>query len=141
MEGRRLLTRPGPAVFSVVRGATRRRAAQRRIRPLTTLANRPNSALIVIDVQKGVVADAARRDAVVGTIGGLVDKARADGAPVVWVQHISQELVKGSDPWRIVPELSPREGEPVIEKTYGGRLRGDQPGGRCWPSGAWAGCW
>ena len=86
---------------------------------MTTLANRPNTALIVIDAQVGVVAGAPRRDAVVATIGALVERARRDGVPVVWVQHISEELAKGSDAWRIVPELSPQAGEPVIEKRYG----------------------
>jgi nicotinamidase-related amidase len=38
---------------------------------------------------------------------------------VVWVQHSSQGLARGSDPWRIVPELTPADTEPLVEKTYG----------------------
>jgi nicotinamidase-related amidase len=86
---------------------------------MTTLANRPNTALLVIDVQNGVVANAHAREAVVANIAILVDAARSDGTPVIWVQHISEQLAKGSDPWRIVPELSPRDAEPLIEKRYG----------------------
>lgn len=86
---------------------------------MTTLPDRPNTALIVIDVQNGVVARSPNRDAVVAHIATVVDKARAGGAPVIWVQHNSEQLVKDSDPWRIVPELVPAPGEPVIHKRYG----------------------
>jgi nicotinamidase-related amidase len=86
---------------------------------MTTLADRPNTALLVIDVQNGVVKSAHDREAVVANIGGLVGKARREHVPVVWVQHSSDELTRGSDVWRIVPELEPREAEPLVEKTYG----------------------
>ncbi len=86
---------------------------------MTTLENRPNTALLVIDVQNGVVEKAHERDAVVANIAGLVEKAREKEVPVVWVQHFSDELAKGSDRWRIVPELVPGDAEPLIEKSYG----------------------
>jgi len=86
---------------------------------MTTLENRPNTALLVVDVQTGVVADAHARDAVVANVGSLVDRARREEIPVVWVQHSDEELARGSDEWRIVPELKPDESEPLIEKNYG----------------------
>jgi nicotinamidase-related amidase len=86
---------------------------------MTTLEDRPNTALLVIDVQNGVVGGAYERDAIVANIRGLVEKARVERVPVVWVQHSDEELVKGSDDWRIVPELDPGENEPLIEKNYG----------------------
>ena len=86
---------------------------------MTTLPNRPNTALIIIDVQNGVVARSPDRDAVVGQIAGLVAKARASEIPVIWVQHISADLPKGSDKGRIVPELVPDPAESLIEKHYG----------------------
>jgi len=86
---------------------------------LTTLQGRPNTALLVIDVQNGVVADSYERDAVVATIAGVVDKARQDGVPVVWVQHSDENLERGSDKWQIVPELKPAESDPLVEKNYG----------------------
>jgi nicotinamidase-related amidase len=86
---------------------------------VTTLAGRPNSALLVIDVQKGVVAEAHERDAVVANIGSLVEQARRANVPVIWVQHSDDGLERGSEDWRIVPELSPAEGEPLVEKSYG----------------------
>lgn len=86
---------------------------------MTTLQNRPNTALIVVDVQNAVVGGALRRDGVVGNICALVDRARREGVPVVWVQHSDEGLIRGSDDWQIVPELSPADGEPRVDKHYG----------------------
>jgi len=85
---------------------------------MTTLDNRPNTALLVIDVQNGVVSEAHERDAIVANIGTVVDKARATDTPVVWVQHSSDNLQPGSEQWKIVPELSPDESEPLVQKRY-----------------------
>ena len=86
---------------------------------MTTLENRPNTALLVVDVQNGVVAGAHERAAVVTNIGRLVEKARREQVPVVWVRHSDEQLAEGSDDWRIVPELDPGEAEPLVEKNYG----------------------
>jgi nicotinamidase-related amidase len=86
---------------------------------MTTLENRPNTALLVIDVQTGVVSEAHERDAVVANVGSLVEKARRERVPVVWVQHSDKGLERGSDNWRIVPELSRDNDEPLVEKNYG----------------------
>jgi nicotinamidase-related amidase len=85
---------------------------------MTTLQNRPNTALVVIDVQNGVVEGAFERDAVVANVGALVEKARQEDVPVVWVQHNSKFLEKGSDSWQWVPELAPDEAEPRIDKSF-----------------------
>jgi nicotinamidase-related amidase len=86
---------------------------------MTTLEKRPNTALLVIDVQNGVVEGAHERDAVVANIGQLVEKAREEGVPVVWVRHTDEQLETGSQRWQIVPELVPEGAEPLIEKSYG----------------------
>jgi nicotinamidase-related amidase len=86
---------------------------------MTTLNNRPNTALLVIDVQTGVVAGSHERDSVVANVRTLVDEARAADVPVVWVQHNSENLVADGDEWQIVPELDPRDGEPRVQKHYG----------------------
>lgn len=85
---------------------------------MTTLQHRPNTALVVIDVQTGVVEDGHDRDAVVANIATLVEKARREDVPVVWVQHVAEHLPKGSDNWQIVPELAPDAAEPLVEKQY-----------------------
>jgi nicotinamidase-related amidase len=86
---------------------------------MTTLDNRPNTALLVVDVQTGVVEGAHERDAVVANVGSLVEQARRERVPVVWVQHSDEHLTRGSDGWRIVPELAPGDAEPLVEKHYG----------------------
>src|SRR6266511_2836953 len=86
---------------------------------MTTLENRPNIALLVVDVQNGVVEGAHERDAVVAKVGSLVEKARRERVPVVWVQHSDEHLAKASDGWRIVPDLTPGDDEPLVEKNYG----------------------
>jgi nicotinamidase-related amidase len=85
---------------------------------MTTLENRPNTALLVVDVQNGVVEGTYERDAVVANVGSLVEQARRGRVPVVWVQHSDERLARGSDDWRIVPELSPGDAEPLVEKSY-----------------------
>jgi nicotinamidase-related amidase len=86
---------------------------------MTTLDNRPNVALLVVDVQNGVVEGAYDRDTVVTNVGSLVEKARREQVPVVWVQHSDEQLARGSDNWQIVPELAPGDAEPLVEKSYG----------------------
>lgn len=86
---------------------------------MTTLTDRPKTALLVIDVQNGVMAGAHDRDRVVANVATLVDQARTTGTPVVWVQHHSDELPTGSEPWAYVSELVRLEGEPLVHKAYG----------------------
>lgn len=86
---------------------------------MTTLPGRKNTALLVIDVQNGVVADAYERDAVVGRIGALVERAREADVPVIWVQHTDEDLPEGSETWQYVPELVRRDEEPLVHKRYG----------------------
>ena len=85
---------------------------------MTTLENRPNTALLVIDVQNGVIAGTHQRDQVVANVATLVEQARQERVPVVWVQHASEHLAQGSDEWQIVPELSPANGEPRVDKIW-----------------------
>ena len=85
---------------------------------MTTLENRPNTALLVVDVQNDVVGDAHQRDRVVGNVASIIDKARQEQVPVVWVQHCDGQLERGSAGWQIVPELKPDDAEPLVEKNY-----------------------
>ncbi len=86
---------------------------------MTTLENRPNTALLVVDVQTGVVDGSPLRDEVVANIDSLVAKARTESVPVVWVQHSDSGMTVDSDAWQIVPQLSPDAAEPHIRKQYG----------------------
>lgn len=86
---------------------------------MSTLTTRDRKALLVVDVQHDVVAQAWQRDAVVGRIADLVDGARAAQVPVVWIRHNDPYLPIGSPGWRLVDGLSPAHDEPQIDKSYG----------------------
>ena len=86
---------------------------------MTSLENRSRTALIVIDVQNGVIGKAYERDRVIANIAALLDKARAEDVPVVWVQHSDDdELTKGSEAWQYVDELERLDSEPLVHKRY-----------------------
>jgi nicotinamidase-related amidase len=86
---------------------------------MTTIPDRPNTALVVVDVQNDVVDGAPRRDAVVANVAALVERARAADVPVVWVQHADDGLPEGSEGWQYVPELVRRADEAIVHKRYG----------------------
>ena len=86
---------------------------------MSTFTGRTNTALLVIDVQNGVVGEAHDRDTVVGNVATLVEQARDGGTPVVWVQHSGDDLALGSEPWQCVPELHQGVSEAVVHKRYG----------------------
>jgi len=86
---------------------------------MTTLQDRTRTALMVIDVQNDVVSAAHERDTVVANIGALVDRARDQSVPVVWIQHADEELEQGSAGWQVVPELTRAEAEPLVHKRFG----------------------
>lgn len=85
---------------------------------MTTLDNRPNTALVVIDLQVAVVAQAYRRNEVLAAVKRLVDRSREAHVPVVWVQHSEPGLEAGSPGWQIVDELARAPDEPLVEKNY-----------------------
>lgn len=85
---------------------------------MTTLEGRNGTALLVIDVQQGVIDGAYRRDEVVRTIRALVERARGEGVPVVWIQHSDDNIEYGSEAWQYVPELIRDDEEPLVPKHY-----------------------
>lgn len=86
---------------------------------MTSIPDRSRTALLVIDMQNGVVANAYNREGVIANISVLVDKARAEDVPVVWVQHSDEGLPEGSAEWEYVHDLRRADGEPLVHKHYG----------------------
>ncbi|MEZ5094745.1 MAG: cysteine hydrolase family protein [Nocardioides sp.] len=81
--------------------------------------NSPTTGLLVVDVQNDVMGSSVNRDQVIANIGSLVDRARERGVPVVWVRHHAErELQLGTPGWEIVPELTPADGEPIVDKAF-----------------------
>src|SRR3954447_7951491 len=86
-------------------------------RHMTTLDNRPNTALLVIDMQRDVVGQAYEVDRVVKNINGLIDKARSESVPVIWANHSDDdEMPEGSDGGEYVPERGRQGEEPLVHK-------------------------
>ncbi|MGO4401841.1 cysteine hydrolase family protein [Achromobacter sp. PAB15] len=85
---------------------------------MTTFVDRPNTALVVIDLQTGVIANALRREEVLHVVNTLIARARIAGVPVIWVQHTGSDLEKGSEAWQLAPELAPAPGEDIVEKHF-----------------------
>ena len=85
---------------------------------MATVREGRQGVLIVVDVQVGVVREAWDAARVVGNVAHAVERARAQGVPVIWVQHSDDELAHGSPEWQWVPELVPAAGEPLIHKHF-----------------------
>ena len=85
---------------------------------MSKFTDRTNSALLVIDVQVGVMAEAFERDVKIANMSKAIDKARAESIPVIWVQHSDEELALESAEWEIVSELSPLPSEARVRKTF-----------------------
>jgi len=86
---------------------------------MTSLPDRPNTALLIIDVQRDVVVDAHDRDGVIANINAVLQRARDTDTPVIWVQHADDGLPEGSDGWQYVDELKRDDAEPLVHKHFG----------------------
>jgi nicotinamidase-related amidase len=86
---------------------------------MSSLPDRPNTALLVVDMQREVVSTAHQRDDVISNINTLLTRARGTGVPVIWIQHGDDHLVEGTDGWQYVDELQRQEPEPLVHKHFG----------------------
>lgn len=80
------------------------------------------SALLVIDVQRILTEGrfaAFEVDRVIGRVNAMARKARASGAPVIFVQHETKgdEMRQGTPPWQLAPTLEVRPGDHHVRKT------------------------
>jgi nicotinamidase-related amidase len=85
---------------------------------MATIRPGTQSALLVVDVQVGVVAEAADASRQIGNISHVVNRARTAGVPVIWVQHDDEELPRGSAGWQWVPALVPQAGDVRVYKQF-----------------------
>ena len=79
-----------------------------------------HTALLVIDMQIGLVEGAYQEVLVLDRIADLLGRARRAGVPVVHVQHhhaTYAPLKAGASTWHLHPRVAPVEGERVIAKT------------------------
>ena len=85
---------------------------------MATVREGNKSVLLVVDVQVSVVKGAWESARVVGNVALAVQRARAAGVPVIWVQHADEDLVKDSPGWQWAPELVPAADELLIHKNF-----------------------
>lgn len=85
---------------------------------MATVREGNKGVLLVVDVQAGVMCESWDARRVVGNVSRAVERARAQGVPVIWVQHSDEQLTFGSPEWQWVPELVPAQGEPLIHKRF-----------------------
>lgn len=74
--------------------------------------------LLVVDMQVGVMNETWDAPRIIANVSRAVERARAQGVPVIWVQHSDEELEHGSPEWQLVKELVPMKDEPVIQKRF-----------------------
>lgn len=85
---------------------------------MATIREGTSGVLLVVDVQVGVMVESWDSERIVKNVARSVERARAEGVPVVWVQHSDEELPHGSPQWQWVPELVPANGETLIHKNF-----------------------
>ncbi|MEZ4654715.1 MAG: cysteine hydrolase [Candidatus Eisenbacteria bacterium] len=85
---------------------------------MATVREGQRGVLLVVDVQVGVVGEAWDAPRIIGNLARLVERARAETVPVIWVQHSADDLPKDSPAWQLVPELVPAAGEPRVHKRF-----------------------
>lgn len=85
---------------------------------MCSIPGRSATALLVIDVQNGVMVNAFERDARIANMARLVADARKHHIRVVWVQHSDDGLPMHSQDWQIVAELQPAPDEHIVHKRY-----------------------
>lgn len=78
-----------------------------------------NTALLIIDMQVGLIEPAYQSRATLDHIGALIKQARDSGIPILYVQHDGPKghgLEVGSPAWNIHPAIAPQEGDVVVHK-------------------------
>ena len=85
---------------------------------MATVRNGDKSVLLVVDFQVDVVKDGWEAARVGANIAQAVERARAQGVPVIWVRHEDAEMPRDSAGWQYVPALAPADGELRIFKKY-----------------------
>jgi nicotinamidase-related amidase len=91
---------------------------------MATIREGTKGALVVVDVQVGVMENAWNAESVIANIAHVVDRAREAGVPVIWVQHADDDLPRGSAEWHWAPALTPATNETLIHKQFNSSFEG-----------------
>jgi nicotinamidase-related amidase len=86
-----------------------------------------DTALVIIDVQVGLIEPAYRGAEVLDHINTLLTEARITDTPVVYVQHDGpkgDDLEVGTSGWQIHPAIAPQEGDVIVHKRASDSFHG-----------------
>ena len=78
------------------------------------------TALLIVDVQIAIVGGAYRETEILAQIADMAARARAAGAPVIYLQHCHDRyapMMQGAEGWEIHPAVAPEHADIVVEKT------------------------
>lgn len=81
-------------------------------------SDKDKSVLLVVDAQVGVLDGMYNAHRVVQNIVNVLETARANKVPVIWIQHFGDDLIQGSPEWEFAPELVRENNELLIHKQY-----------------------
>ena len=85
---------------------------------MSTIRSGKQAVLLIVDVQAGVVATAWEAPRVVANVARVVERAREQSVPVIWVQHDDDDLPRDSAAWQLAEGLAPVAGEARIFKQH-----------------------
>ena len=91
---------------------------------MATIRKGNKAALLIVDVQVGVMKNVWEATRIIDNLVRAVNKARPLGVPIIWVQHADGDLPHGSPEWQIVPQLVPAQGEIVLHKKDNSSFEG-----------------
>jgi nicotinamidase-related amidase len=80
-----------------------------------------STALLVIDMQAGLVHGAYREKETLQIVSDLIERARTASVPVIYIQHDDTPpdnlLIPNTPGWQIHSQITPQPGEAIFEKT------------------------
>jgi nicotinamidase-related amidase len=79
------------------------------------------TALLVIDMQNAILAEAYKADRVLTTVADVIDAARQAGTPIIYMRHEHREdgpMKYGTPAWEIHPAIAPQAGDVVLDKRW-----------------------
>jgi nicotinamidase-related amidase len=86
------------------------------------------TALLVIDVQQGLFRKSTpiyRAEPLLNTLTTLIERCRAAGVPVIYIQHASDKVLPfGSADWQLHPRLRPSEKDLIVHKQHSNAFEG-----------------
>lgn len=80
-----------------------------------------SNALVIIDVQEGFFSDPDRpiynEPHLIQNINQLIDYFRKQKTPIIFVRHMDEDFIKGTNPWKIYSKVQSQANDVYVDKT------------------------